>query len=799
MQRSLLFFFCSFILTPAFGQLLEHYRFEQDGKALSLKEKMVEEGVPGFSTYLIYGNRQDSLAAGLLRVSGKKEVGYATPFPAGAMSEAPVLFEILRLAGAGEISLDGPVHQYLPKLKDKRWLKLRKVTIRDLILRRKNLGGPMKPSGYAAGENWPPLEALLESGNDDFPGGLAIRGNRMLKQSPQYANAVLLQLILEKYHGKPLAEIMAERVLAPLGMENSFYATELSDAQEATVALGHDTTGAPLPGGYRRYPELAATGLWTTPADYARFVEHIIRAARGTDNRFLKPETARAGLARQFGYRSLLFHINKDGLIYWGGNTKGYFTAMQASLRDDFIMVAFCNGDLNWALVMGSLYQAGGWIAQQRKGERLVLFTQPCDEALSEGLKQQLQSFARENQISFRVQDAAKGAPACITATPALLFQTSEGRTLFGGKVTEWSAVENFIRTARSRPVAPLAATAGPLLVKRQGRQSIGFPLKWTPWQGEAPVEDWQSDFIAALEKSLGARYEPSAGFFPTGRRFYLDVHPYAKGDSAFLSLALFSQFDCIHPVFDNFGRPLAGSLAEKEKLLEEAAEQLACIVRERLANVQGGDALFPLPDDTPVLEFEALGLQIQKKQVTDARPYPSNRSGAFPEKWSRPVPVREGQPLLQFNFPSPLERYAGEVRQLSGELAYRDGRLSGEFAAALNTLTMGMKELDAKVLKQYLKVRRYASASFAFDEQAINLQWDQEQATRIAGSFHFLGESIPLVVDARLLPRSSDGAIDVQVEFELDIARPFGLPGPDGPAAARERLQFSLQFRMAG
>lgn len=159
MQRSLLFFFCSFILTPAFGQLLEHYRFEQDGKALSLKEKMVEEGVPGFSTYLIYGNWQDSLAAGLLRVSGKKEVGYATPFPAGAMSEAPVLFEILRLADAGEISLDGPVHQYLPKLKDKRWLKLRKVTIRDLILRRKNLGGPMKPSGYAAGENWPPLEA----------------------------------------------------------------------------------------------------------------------------------------------------------------------------------------------------------------------------------------------------------------------------------------------------------------------------------------------------------------------------------------------------------------------------------------------------------------------------------------------------------------------------------------------------------------------------------------------------------------------------------------------------------------
>ncbi|MCB0589204.1 MAG: beta-lactamase family protein, partial [Phaeodactylibacter sp.] len=394
MQQILFSFLFLFSITNASGQLAAHYQFEQDGRALSLEEKMDSEGVPGFSTYLIYGEQRDSLALGTLRQGGLQKVMATTPFPAGAMSEAPVLFELLRLSDSGEINLDEPVEKYLPELRDKRWLKFKPVTIRDLILRRRNLSGPMKPAGFAAGEQRPELARLLKAGNASITDGLFIRGNLNFRQQAQCGNAILLQLILEKYYGKPLPEIMKERVLKPLGMDHSFYAAELSPEQEKVAAMGHDKSGAPLPGGYRRYTELAAMGLWTTPRDYALLVRHIIRAAKGKDNRFLKRETAHAGLTRQSGYRSLLFHIDDNGGIYWGGNAKGYFTAMQANLDEDYIMVAFCNGDLNWPLVMGCLYQSGGWIATQRKGEQLVLFTQPGDEALSEGLKQKLNAYA---------------------------------------------------------------------------------------------------------------------------------------------------------------------------------------------------------------------------------------------------------------------------------------------------------------------------------------------------------------------------------------------------------------------
>ncbi|MCB0589195.1 MAG: YceI family protein, partial [Phaeodactylibacter sp.] len=419
------------------------------------------------------------------------------------------------------------------------------------------------------------------------------------------------------------------------------------------------------------------------------------------------------------------------------------------------------------------------------------------DEMLSMELEKKLKALARNSQVNFIELDASQGVPACITATPALLFQSPQGRTLFGGKVTEWAAVENFIRAARSRAVPPAAATIGPILVRRQGRQAIGFQLKWTDWQGKMLPSDWQAAFLPALENSLSASTEEAASFFPTDRRFFLDVHPYAQGDSIFLSLALFSQFDCIQPVFDNFGKPLTGVLAEKDALLIQAAEIFAQAVQERLADTPAGDALFPLPDNTPNADFEALELRIPSREETETQPMQAVPSACLSGHWRRPKALREGQPLLQFNFPSPLERYAGEVRQLNGNLDYDKGQLSGEFVATLNSLTMGMAELDAKVLKQYLKVRRYATAVFSFQEQAVDLQWGQNNTARISGNFHFLGEEIPLLVDAKLQPLSADGRIVVRVRFELDIARPFGLSGPDGPAAARERLQFSLQFQM--
>src|SRR3546814_15128326 len=61
------------------------------------------------------------------------------------------------------------------------------------------------------------------------------------------------------------------------------------------IAKAHDRDGAPvaLPRGYEAMPEMAASGLWPTPSDYARILVALIAAWRGGDKAFRSPAPAR--------------------------------------------------------------------------------------------------------------------------------------------------------------------------------------------------------------------------------------------------------------------------------------------------------------------------------------------------------------------------------------------------------------------------------------------------------------------------------------------------------------------------
>lgn len=44
---------------------------------------------------------------------------------------------------------------------------------------------------------------------------------------------------------------------------------------EYTLASGHDLNGVPVTGKFHIYPEMAAAGLWSTPADIAKFILYL--------------------------------------------------------------------------------------------------------------------------------------------------------------------------------------------------------------------------------------------------------------------------------------------------------------------------------------------------------------------------------------------------------------------------------------------------------------------------------------------------------------------------------------------
>ena len=75
-------------------------------------------------------------------------------------------------------------------------------------------------------------------------------------------------------------------------MRDSNFEQPPSAADIARCAFGFGDDGAPLPGGFRVQPELAAAGLWTTPYDLALMVIGIVHSRAGRPGAFLNQALA---------------------------------------------------------------------------------------------------------------------------------------------------------------------------------------------------------------------------------------------------------------------------------------------------------------------------------------------------------------------------------------------------------------------------------------------------------------------------------------------------------------------------
>jgi CubicO group peptidase (beta-lactamase class C family) len=126
--------------------------------------------------------------------------------------------------------------------------------------------------------------------------------------------------------------------------ENEFTSTEkvtlrrlLSHSAGLTVHgfPGYEA-GAPVPGKYHTYPEMAAAGLRTTASDLARFGIEIMNSFRGRSNRVLSEPMTRQMLTRQSGDSGLGLAIGGTAeapLFSHGGVDEG-FEALLFCVRD---------------------------------------------------------------------------------------------------------------------------------------------------------------------------------------------------------------------------------------------------------------------------------------------------------------------------------------------------------------------------------------------------------------------------------------------------------------------------------
>jgi CubicO group peptidase (beta-lactamase class C family) len=321
-----------------------------------LQDRMAHYLVPGVSVAVIENCRIVEARGFGTGASGGAPVTPRTLFQAGSISKTFTAVAALRLVEQRTISLDGDVRQRLTswRLPDSPLLAGHSVTLRGLLSHTAGInqeGG----NGYAVDAPLPTLIDILEG---RAPANTAPIRVEHAPGTWRYSGGgyYIAQALMGDATGTDYAQLMDRLVFRPLRLRDSSFSQPLhrSRLRSAARAVGPD--GTPLEGGWRVNPELAAGGLWTTPADIARLVIFISRAARRESSSLLSPEAARELMTRGPGNWGLGVDLGPPGQARRFGHT-----GHNVGFASEFVMYPdTCQG----AVVMTNADQ-GGWLVTE--------------------------------------------------------------------------------------------------------------------------------------------------------------------------------------------------------------------------------------------------------------------------------------------------------------------------------------------------------------------------------------------------------------------------------------------------
>jgi CubicO group peptidase (beta-lactamase class C family) len=234
-----------------------------------------------------------------------------TVFRIASMTKPVTVAAAMALVEEGKLALTDPVTKWLPELADLRVLDTpggpldrthparRPITVDDLMTHRSGLAyffsvtGPLaraygRISAKQSPDAWLAEIAALPLQHQP--------GDRMT-----YSNATdVLGVLLERIEGATLQEVLAERILGPLGMaDTGFFVDPRNRGRTATMykltdddTLSHDAMGPPA----TTPPPFCMGGanLFSTADDYLRFARMLLEGGTLDGVRVLSEESVRS-------------------------------------------------------------------------------------------------------------------------------------------------------------------------------------------------------------------------------------------------------------------------------------------------------------------------------------------------------------------------------------------------------------------------------------------------------------------------------------------------------------------------
>lgn len=337
----------------------------------TIEERMAHYGVPGVSIAVLDGGRIAwAKGYGVLQAGGSEPVDAETVFSVGSVSKVGTAAATLRLVDQGRLDLDRPVNDYLSawQVPENELTAREPVTLRRIMSHTAGL----TVHGFAdfqPEEDLPTTVEILEgSGPAKNPPVVVdiLPGSRFRYSG---GGTTVEQLVIEETMRSDYASAAKTLVFDPLGMSRSTYENPIP-ASHGNIAKAHDGLGRPtaLPRGYEAMPENGASGLWTSPSDYAKLVIAFIESYNGADDPFISRELAQDVMTRvppsQFGLGPEI--AGEAGMLRFrhGGANDSYKAYMEGHLVTGDGVIVFTNGTRGhqlYAEIIRAVADAEGW------------------------------------------------------------------------------------------------------------------------------------------------------------------------------------------------------------------------------------------------------------------------------------------------------------------------------------------------------------------------------------------------------------------------------------------------------
>ncbi len=300
-----------------------------------VRAQMKAQQIPGFSLLITKNDKVIRRSVyGKADLEQSSLVNKNSVFESGSIGKSFTATVILQLREQGKLDLDDPVSKYLDGTPET-WSA---ITIRRMLSHTSGLKDYALVPGLGLIEHWTKDDwfAKMKTLPLDFATGSSFAYSN--------SNYLLLGLVAEKVTGKPIVELVQERVFRPLGMTRSFVADEMTVIPDrAHGYLHYDTqivNGPAIAPGY-------GDGSFINSCEDLATYEKGIR-----EGKILKPESVKlmqsynmlpTGRRTPYGFGWFVRDVNGVRCVSHGGNTAACSASLFRIPSANLTVVLMCN------------------------------------------------------------------------------------------------------------------------------------------------------------------------------------------------------------------------------------------------------------------------------------------------------------------------------------------------------------------------------------------------------------------------------------------------------------------------